>query len=435
MRRLSGGTAAAERLQDACGYCGIPRPPGTDPEQRCPSCRRRRFAFQQVIALGGYRGAVRRAVIRMKQFHEFPLTAAIGALLADELGLQLRHNRPQIVVPVPKYWLRRWLHGSSAAELLAEVVGRRLRLTVAGRALGWRRRTRKQSLLPLGAASTEPARRPAIASRARPAQRARVGVGRHDDDRRHGGRSGARAAAGRSPSSDHRRHRPGRGGPTAAQTAVNGHAVKHFCSQIQAQSASEWVCGDAERTHSLACASCLYDQDLCHEKCSTAWGERGLNRRDSTPTISRCNRTRAESMRVREGERARPEPGRGSERDDPDLAACGGVSRTRRARAIRAWLRHGAGRRALDGVGRSIPANRDRHAAAQRAGANGLQQLAAPWAASLARRNADGIDSRPGLAAGNSRPEIHHRRGAGTDAADRGCDSGRCAAAATRVAG
>lgn len=140
----------AERLQDACGYCGVPRPPGTDPEQRCPSCRRRRFAFQQVIALGGYRGAVRRAVIRMKQFHEFPLTAAIGALLADELGLQLRHNRPQIVVPVPKYWLRRWLHGSSAAELLAEVVGRRLRLTVAGRALGWQRRTRKQSLLPLG---------------------------------------------------------------------------------------------------------------------------------------------------------------------------------------------------------------------------------------------------------------------------------------------
>ncbi len=93
---------------------------------------------------------MRRAVIRMKHFHEFPLTAAVGVLLADELRLQTQQNPPQIVVPIPKHWLRRWLHGSSAAELLAEVVGSRLRLTVAGRALCWRRKTRKQSLLPLG---------------------------------------------------------------------------------------------------------------------------------------------------------------------------------------------------------------------------------------------------------------------------------------------
>ena len=52
------------------------------------------------------------------------------------------------MVPVPKYWVKRWLRGASAAEVLADVVADELGLPLAARALRWQRRTRKQSLLP-----------------------------------------------------------------------------------------------------------------------------------------------------------------------------------------------------------------------------------------------------------------------------------------------
>jgi ComF family protein len=83
----------------------------------------------------------------MKQFHEYPLTAAVGHLLADRLAAQLSDDSPDVIVPIPKHWLRRVLRGTNTSEVLAETLSGRLHRPAALGALRQRRRTRKQSLL------------------------------------------------------------------------------------------------------------------------------------------------------------------------------------------------------------------------------------------------------------------------------------------------
>lgn len=138
----------AEQIEDACPRCGIRGLAEFGVRESCRQCHGRSKPFRQVIPLGSYEGAVRQAIVRMKHFHEAPLTAAIGRLLAERLVARLTEGRPDVIVPVPKYWVKRWLHGVSAAEVLAEVVATEFGLPLAAHALRWRRRTQKQSLLP-----------------------------------------------------------------------------------------------------------------------------------------------------------------------------------------------------------------------------------------------------------------------------------------------
>ncbi len=139
----------AERMEHACRFCGAEQVVAGDGSNRCVGCRTRKWMFERVVSLGRYRGEIRNTVLRMKQFHEYALTAAVGALLAEQLVETLQQRWWDVIVPVPKYWLKRWWQGASAAEVMAEVVAVELRSPLAVRALRWRRRTRKQSLLPL----------------------------------------------------------------------------------------------------------------------------------------------------------------------------------------------------------------------------------------------------------------------------------------------
>jgi ComF family protein len=130
-----------------CTGCGIPRSAQVPQASRCLECRRKRYRFQRVIALGRYQDELRQAAIRMKHFHEYPLTAAVGHLLADRVLAELSDNLPQVIVPIPKFWVKRVFRGTNTSEVLAETLGRRLRRPVAVRALRSRKSTRKQSLL------------------------------------------------------------------------------------------------------------------------------------------------------------------------------------------------------------------------------------------------------------------------------------------------
>ena len=82
----------------------------------------------------------------MNRFHESPLTAAVGQLLAATMDAKLV-VKPHVVVPIPKFWLKRVLRGVNSAELIAQQIARQLRVPVAPSALRCRRSTRKQSLL------------------------------------------------------------------------------------------------------------------------------------------------------------------------------------------------------------------------------------------------------------------------------------------------
>jgi ComF family protein len=99
--------------------------------------------------LGSYRDELRRAVLQMKRAGSEPLAVAIGGLLVHTLEAPLRELQPDVIVPIPMHWSRRFARGINGPEMLAAAMGRRLRLPVAPRALVRRRATRPQSeLLP-----------------------------------------------------------------------------------------------------------------------------------------------------------------------------------------------------------------------------------------------------------------------------------------------
>jgi ComF family protein len=131
----------------ACPGCGLPRPAAPVSRVICLECRRQRFRFNRVVALGLYRSHLRQVVVRMKQFHEFSLTAAVGMLLVDRLERQLGASLPPVIVPIPKFWVKRVLRGTNTAEVLAETIARHPSHPTVLPALRCRKPTRKQSLL------------------------------------------------------------------------------------------------------------------------------------------------------------------------------------------------------------------------------------------------------------------------------------------------
>jgi ComF family protein len=133
-----------------CPRCAGPVPAGRENHPDCPRCENTQFHFTSVAGLGVYQGELRQAVLKIKQPLHEPLALTLGLLLADEVQLRWADFRPDLAVPVPMYWARRWTRGQSAAELLAETLCRRLNVSPATDALICRRNVVRQSTLPPG---------------------------------------------------------------------------------------------------------------------------------------------------------------------------------------------------------------------------------------------------------------------------------------------
>jgi len=129
-----------------CPRCAAPLGPEVV-EDDCPRCRDRRYHFQAVLALGIYQGLLREAVIRMKQRVHEALTLSMGYLLADRVREGLADAAPDLLVPVPSYWLKRLWRGFNGPDLLVEAMGRRLGVPWADDVIACRRRTQKQGTL------------------------------------------------------------------------------------------------------------------------------------------------------------------------------------------------------------------------------------------------------------------------------------------------
>jgi ComF family protein len=130
-----------------CRRCGAIAGPLDQQSGDCSRCRGERFRFDGVFALGRYDGELRDAVLRMKSQHEEPLMSAMGALLADRFGEELRSLSPDAVLPIPMHWTRRLVRGTNSPELMGRVVARRIGLDFGTRAMRRARRTRQLSTL------------------------------------------------------------------------------------------------------------------------------------------------------------------------------------------------------------------------------------------------------------------------------------------------
>ena len=130
-----------------CPRCGAAVEQAASLEQGCFRCRLLRFRFRQVIALGGYRGPLREAVLRMKHANHEALSITMGHLLWQLRGRELAAARPTLVAPIPMHWTRRLVRNTNSAELLAQVLARRLGVPALPRLLRRTRRTRPQGSL------------------------------------------------------------------------------------------------------------------------------------------------------------------------------------------------------------------------------------------------------------------------------------------------
>lgn len=128
-----------------CRRCALVLPRDVE---ACGSCIARPPAFDSARAALAYRAPVDRLVQRFK-FHG---DLAAGRFLATELAAALTDAsplRPELLVPVPLHWTRRWKRGFNQAESLARDLGGAL-------GLDWdpllerTRRTATQSELPAG---------------------------------------------------------------------------------------------------------------------------------------------------------------------------------------------------------------------------------------------------------------------------------------------
>ncbi len=125
-----------------CSRCG--QPGDDDP---CGRCNARLGECGGLVVLGTYADAIRDAVLRAKRPTGDLITAGLAALIVAQHGERLRRWHPDLVVPVPMYWTRRLMRGTSAADELAQGIAVGLGLPLR-RAVRRARPTAMQNTLP-----------------------------------------------------------------------------------------------------------------------------------------------------------------------------------------------------------------------------------------------------------------------------------------------
>lgn len=111
-----------------CPRCAATVGPYAHLQDGCVACRDLAFHFDQVARLGPYDGLLRDVILRMKFHADEGFAETVGELWADHAADRLRDLRPEVVVPVPLHWLRRWRRGYNQSEALARPLAARLRL-------------------------------------------------------------------------------------------------------------------------------------------------------------------------------------------------------------------------------------------------------------------------------------------------------------------
>ena len=100
------------------------------------------------MPLGVYEDRLRDAILNAKRPAHEPLTMALGGLLAHRWQEELLQFRPDVIVPVPMYWLRRLLRGVNSPEILSAELSRVLGTPVARLLIRQRNTLPQKELLP-----------------------------------------------------------------------------------------------------------------------------------------------------------------------------------------------------------------------------------------------------------------------------------------------
>lgn len=138
-----------------CPRCSSTVGPHLVLEEGCPECRHRSFAFDGAFRMAPYEGLLREVVLRIKHASGEDLAEVIGTLWANVMAQRLIPSSPDVVVPVPLHWTRRWRRGFNQSDILADCLAHQLGKPCWRRALYRVRRTPAQTSQPSGTARQE----------------------------------------------------------------------------------------------------------------------------------------------------------------------------------------------------------------------------------------------------------------------------------------
>jgi ComF family protein len=109
-----------------CPRCAASVGPFARIDDGCSNCRDESFPFAAAVRLGCYDGLLRDVILRLKHHSGEALAELLGELWADVAGPRLLALQPEVVVPVPLHWWRRWRRGYNQSAALAASLAARL---------------------------------------------------------------------------------------------------------------------------------------------------------------------------------------------------------------------------------------------------------------------------------------------------------------------
>ena len=133
-----------------CTRCSYPLGQFThsDLTRGCIHCDGR-FAFDSLVCLGVYQGALRDACLLAKIGQNEHLSAALAELLVESQGDRLADLQADWIVSVPCHWSQTWRRETHPTPIVAAVLSQRLGIPVNRKCLRKVRRTRLQKRLTL----------------------------------------------------------------------------------------------------------------------------------------------------------------------------------------------------------------------------------------------------------------------------------------------
>jgi ComF family protein len=135
----------------ACPRCAATVGPYALVEGGCSRCRDHSLPFECTFRLGSYEGLLREVVLRLKHHSGESLAELMGEVWARRCRVALASTMPDLVVPVPLYWWRRWRRGYNQSAAIAHGIGQALKLRVYPTGLRRIRHTPQQSHQPYSA--------------------------------------------------------------------------------------------------------------------------------------------------------------------------------------------------------------------------------------------------------------------------------------------
>lgn len=104
-------------------------------QSTCLRCGNLELAFEQVVALGHYRGRLRDLILESKRDLFGTVALVLGAWLAEERAATLEAMAFDAIVPMPMFWSRRLWRGVNGPEWIASAVAEHTRRPVFRRLL------------------------------------------------------------------------------------------------------------------------------------------------------------------------------------------------------------------------------------------------------------------------------------------------------------